>query len=66
MGVSASGTATLLVLIFIGPLIYACNWGYKKFKGIVDIEPNKEEGEREELSSKQYLFALVGYAIGKS
>lgn len=68
MGVSPSGTLTLLFLVFIGPLIYAGNWAYKKFTGRSSEDDShgaeKEEGEREELSSKQYLFALVGYAIG--
>jgi len=67
MGVSVSGTLTLLVLIFIGPFIYACRWAYNKYRpgGADRIEPDKEEGQREQLSSSQYLFALIGYAIGK-
>jgi len=71
MGVSVSGTLTLLVLIFIGPFIYACRWAYNKYQprrglgGADSIEPDKEEGQREQLSSSQYLFALIGYAIGK-
>lgn len=70
MGVSPSGTLTLLFLVFIGPIIYAGNWAYKKFiKGengnLTDPDHVEKEGEREQLSSKQYLFALVGYAIGK-
>lgn len=70
MGASPSGTLTLLALIFIGPIIYAGNWAYVKFvkggptAGDSDHEAEKE-GEREQLSSKQYLFALVGYAIGE-
>mmetsp|Transcript_11669 Transcript_11669/g.23719 ORF Transcript_11669/g.23719 Transcript_11669/m.23719 type:complete len:598 (-) Transcript_11669:140-1933(-) len=69
MGVSPSGTLTLLFLVFIGPIIYAGNWAYKKFiKGedgtLHDPDHVEKEGEREQLSSKQYLFALVGYAIG--
>ena len=71
MGASPSGTLTLLLLIFIGPMIYAGNWVYVKFfkggEGSM-ADPNhvaEKEGEREQLSSKQYLFALVGYAIGK-
>ena len=69
MGASPSGTATLLVLIFIGPTIYLCNWIYKRFFKTeeADNDPDhvEKDGEREQLSSKQYLFALVGYAIGK-
>lgn len=68
MGVSVGGTFTLLFLIVIGPLIYGSNWAYQKFRPKDDedyIEPVKEDGSREELSSKQYLFALVGYAIGE-
>jgi hypothetical protein len=69
MGISVSGTLTLLFLVFIGPFMYACSWAYKKFLkwGTGDnraIEPAKEEGQREELGSSQYLFALIGYAIG--
>ena len=71
MGASPSGTLTLLFLIFIGPIIYAGNWAYVKFikggQGSM-ADPNhvaEKDGEREQLSSKQYLFALIGYAIGK-
>jgi hypothetical protein len=69
MAVSASGTITLLFLVFIGPLIYAGSYLYKKCKGIEsssDPGHGEKDGEREQLSSKQYLFALVGYAIGAS
>ena len=69
MGASPSGTLTLLALILIGPIIYAGNWAYVKLiKGGSMADPDhvaEKEGEREQLSSKQYLFALVGYAIGK-
>ena len=70
MGASPSGTITLLFLVFIGPAIYAGSWAYAKFIETNDAsstndEAEKEEGKREQLSSKQYLFALIGYAIGK-
>ena len=67
MGASPSGTLTLLFLVFIGPLVYAGHWLYKKMRGVEmtgDPDHVEKEGEREQLSSKQYLFALVGYAIG--
>ena len=69
MAASPSGTLTLLFLIFIGPVIYGGNWVYVKFLkgGSTTADPDhvEKEGEREQLSSKQYLFALIGYAIGK-
>lgn len=70
MAVSASGLLTLLFLIFIGPIIYACQYVYKKFvlrSAETEDDPSmvvKEEGEREELTSNQCLYALIGYAIG--
>ena len=70
MAASPSGTLTLLFLIFIGPVIYGGNWVYVKFikGGGPTADPDhsaEKEVEREQLSSKQYLFALIGYAIGK-
>ena len=70
MGVSVSGTLTLLFLVFIGPLVYAGHYVYTKWVKKSSGEESsssaveKPEGEREQLSSQQYLFALIGYAIG--
>ena len=74
MAVSPSGLGTLLALIFIGPIIYLARYLYRKRRGLrdhddtpspADTEGADGEGEgREELKSSEFLFALVGYAIG--
>lgn len=69
MAVSASGLLTLLFLIFIGPVFYAARFAYNKLirRGGGGEDPSnvaKEANDREELSSNQYLFALIGYASG--
>jgi hypothetical protein len=66
MSVSVSGVLTLAVLVGIGPIFYGCKIFYRRYKGIViDLKETKEGADGcEELSSKAYLFALLGYAIG--
>jgi len=69
MAVSGSGLATLLFLVFIGPVFYLGQYVYKKSIGKLQAEDptavvKEPEDDREELSSNQYLFALIGYAIG--
>eukprot|EP00578_Thalassiosira_sp_NH16_P030313 CAMPEP_0181078506 /NCGR_PEP_ID=MMETSP1071-20121207/1523_1 /TAXON_ID=35127 /ORGANISM="Thalassiosira sp., Strain NH16" /LENGTH=621 /DNA_ID=CAMNT_0023159827 /DNA_START=28 /DNA_END=1893 /DNA_ORIENTATION=- len=65
--VSASGLGTLLFLIFIGPVIYLLRYLYAEYvvahkHGEVNVI-HASDG-REILSSRAYIFALVGYAIG--
>ena len=65
--VSASGLGTLLFLIFIGPVIYLLRYLYAEYvvahkHGEVDVIQASDG--REILSSRAYIFALVGYAIG--
>jgi SNF family Na+-dependent transporter len=65
MGASGSGIATLLFLIFIGPIIYLGRYFFLKSRGTTeahDSEPSMEK--REEMSSIAYTFSLIGYAIG--
>ena len=72
MAVSPSGLGTLLALIFIGPIIYLARYLYRKSRGLRDQDDTPadtegaagEEEGREELKSSEFLFALVGYAIG--
>ena len=70
---SASGIFTLLLLIFIGPLLYFIQWVYRKKRGIVpnntDIEKithkQRHDGDdRDVIDTSHYIFALIGYAIG--
>jgi hypothetical protein len=72
MSASASGIFTLLALIFCGPCFYACQDFYKNRRyGAVDPhdpsdpsfdKPNDDN--RLEMKSMEYLFALIGYAVG--
>lgn len=66
MTVSASGLGTLLFLILIGPFIYLLRYLYAKFVTHRHGEANvtKDSDGRELLTSRAYVFALVGYAIG--
>ena len=78
MAVSPGGLGTLLALIFIGPFIYLSLFLFKKFcRGNYGHAPptaiirpfplattEDDEEQREEMNSSQYLFALIGYAIG--
>jgi hypothetical protein len=72
MSASASGICTLLALIFCGPCFYACQDFYKSRRyGAVnpndpsDISFGKpNDDKRLQMKSMEYLFALLGYAIG--
>ena len=78
MALSPSGLGTLLALIFAGPIIYATRYVYKKYRrrGHNDAteveaeglnEENGKEGDEDDhnkMTTNEYLFALVGYAIG--
>ena len=64
--VSASGLGTLIFLILIGPFIYLVRYLYEEkithrhgAKNVLTASDG-----RDKLSSRAYLFALVGYAIG--
>jgi len=65
--VSASGTAVLVLLIVIGPIIYLCRWIVQtKYRHrAIESQVHKDEKDgRENLGSTAYVFGLVGYAIG--
>jgi len=64
--VSASGLGTLIFLILIGPFIYLVRYLYEEkithrhgAKNVLTASDG-----RDKLSSRAYIFALVGYAIG--
>lgn len=64
--VSASGLGTLIFLILIGPFIYLVRYLYAEYithrHGAKNVSTASDG--RENLSSRAYLFALIGYAIG--
>jgi len=64
--VSASGVGMLVFLILIGPFIYLVKYLYEEYILHKHAAANviKTDDGRENLSSKAYLFALIGYAIG--
>lgn len=62
MATSASGLLTLLFLIFIGPLIYVGRYFLRKRQDTPECKVS-EDG-REVLETREYMFALIGYAIG--
>lgn len=75
--VSASGVCMLIFLIVVGPIIYGVKHLYEKIHGKLsshemvttddgqeDDGQEEEDNGQEDLSSKAYLFALIGYAIG--
>ena len=64
--VSASGVGMLVFLILIGPFIYLVKYLYEEYISHKHAAANviKTEDGKENLSSKAYLFALIGYAIG--
>ena len=64
--VSVSGVCTLVFLILIGPIIYGIKHLYEKHVSHKHAVANivKTADGQENLSSKAYLFALIGYAIG--
>jgi len=64
MAISVSGLLTLLFLIFIGPIIYLGRHFYRKRQGKIASNASLVEGGREVLKTREYLFALIGYAIG--
>lgn len=64
--VSASGLCTLLFLVFIGPVIYLLRYLYAEYVSHRHGKNNvpKAADGQENLTSREYLFALIGYAIG--
>jgi hypothetical protein len=78
MSASASGIFTLLALVFCGPCLYAikdfCQSG--RYGAVKPQEPHDphdpsdpsnykpNDEERLQMKSTEYLFALIGYAIG--
>jgi len=64
--VSASGVGMLVFLILIGPFIYLVKYLYEEYVSHKHAAANviKTEDGSDILSSKAYLFALIGYAIG--
>jgi len=62
MAISASGLCTLLGLIFIGPLIYLTR--YLITKEPLKSDVTKDSDGNENISSRAYIFSLLGYAIG--
>jgi len=66
----------LVFLILIGPLIYGVKHLYDKIRGKLsshemvktdeqeDKDGQEDDEQEENISSKAYLFALIGYAIG--
>ena len=75
---SASGVATLVILLLIGPFCYGLHGVYTHWWKTPTREENKNEtdeqdtgvgpdtNKRETYSSTDYLFGLIGYAIGMS
>jgi hypothetical protein len=78
MSASASGILTLLALIFCGPCFYACKDFYKRrrYGAVFSDDPSDttdpsdpssykaNDDKRLQMKSMEYLFALIGYAIG--
>ena len=62
MAVSASGLITLLVLVFLGPVIYLVR--YILLRRPVEVQVSKGDDGQEHMSTTAYVFALLGYAIG--
>lgn len=76
--ISWSATATLLALVLAGPIAYGVIWlrkrslpskdpdheNYGNEETVDDIEESTNKVDRETMESSEYLFALIGYAIG--
>ncbi|CAE7573368.1 DAT, partial [Symbiodinium microadriaticum] len=62
MAISASGLITLLVLVFLGPVIYLVR--YIVLRKPVEVQVSTGDDGQEHMSTTAYLFALLGYAIG--
>jgi NSS family neurotransmitter:Na+ symporter len=73
MAVSISGVFTLLACIFVGPCIYGCRYLYHEYwNKDAGLEAKRysayqpiDQGRRQ-MKSIDYIFSLVGYAIGIS
>jgi len=68
MALSLSGLFTLLAVLLVGPLYYGGLHHYRKRKGIVtessSATNNTNDEKRAVIDTQEYLFALIGYAIG--
>jgi SNF family Na+-dependent transporter len=70
MTASASGIVTLLACIFCGPCFYAFQHSYQLTKGSECVAPAEDQPykpsdqARLQMKSTDYIFALLGYAIG--
>lgn len=68
MTASASGICTLLLLIFCGPCFYAAKYAYELVNKDDAPPPNHPYSAnnkgRMQMKSLEYIFALLGYAIG--
>ena len=62
MAISASGLITLLVLVFLGPVIYLVR--YIVLRKPVEVQVSTGDDGQEHMSTTAYLFAFLGYAIG--
>jgi hypothetical protein len=70
MALSGSGLATLLGILIVGPLvwggIYAVRYlrGRGKERAVTAPAAGRQAGEREKLSTLEYIIVLIGYAVG--
>ena len=73
MSVSGAALATLLAILFIGPIVWAGIIGIRRLLGIRAGQPSEASGSsdlagsanaREKLGRSEYIIVLIGYSIG--